>query len=53
MSLEEIFRLRQPCRNRGITLTVLADSSVRLGDKIFWNSKEAEEYLMTVPRIDI
>ena len=52
LSDEEIYRLRQPCRNRGLVLTVLADSSVDISGALFWNARDAEEHLMLIPRID-
>lgn len=59
LSLEEIYRLRKPCQNRGLKLEVNVDYSICIINpenetrKHFTITKEAEDYLSTIPRIDI
>jgi hypothetical protein len=49
----DIRMLRQPCENRGLTLTHNADEqTATIGDRVFRMLREAEDFLITIPRID-
>lgn len=52
MSDAYIFQLRQPCKNRGVTLYKNNDGSVNIGGTRCETIKECEDLLKSIPRLD-
>lgn len=53
MTKEEIYKLRQPAKNRHIEFKDKKNGKIILNGKTFEFMKDAEEYMMTIPRRDI
>jgi hypothetical protein len=53
ISKEEIARLRQPCKNRNISLIDNEDGTITINNSKFGLNSDAENYLMDLPRTDI
>ena len=48
-----IFHLKQPCKNREIDFHNNGDGSITLDGNHFFNTREAEEYIESKPRLDL
>lgn len=53
MDKKFIFNLKQPCKNRGAILVVNEDDSVTINGQRFETMRECEDYLESLPRIDL
>jgi hypothetical protein len=53
ISKEDIVRLRQPCKNRGVVLTDNENGTVAIDQIEFDRCRDAEAHLEQLPRIDI
>lgn len=53
MSELTIYHLIQPCKNRGLNLINNGNGIISINGNEFFSSRDAEEYLMGIPRIDI
>lgn len=53
ISKEDIIRLRQPCRNRGVSITDNENGTVTIDCSTFVRNRDAEAHLEQLPRIDL
>ena len=53
MDTKSLHSLKQPCKNRALSYKATDNGTVIIGGKEFTSASEAEEYLLSIKRIDL